>query len=339
MLVSGCEQQSIKSEAVRWNYTEFVRAVENNGVKQVTIESDETDALDSRAVRAKVITSNHQEIKVWFPTGDHKIELLAENKVLFSFTPSIDSNTFDWANLVTEFKKDNQDSLTEITFTEFIQAVENKEVESISINNDGFEGKAKFTNSSEFKVYLPINSSYLYHILVENNIAISARSQNRNSQTKIAKWTYTQFLQGIKSNKVKQVIMDHRVTKAKIITSDNHQVEVLIPRNVNYTLKLLTTKDISISFELPRSNHTVNTRKIVAESLQQHLSNIPEVTFTEFIQAVENKKVKFFILLKNGVEGRAKLFDGSEFKVVLPFNPSYAIDILVKNNVPLSNKS
>ncbi|WP_186376230.1 hypothetical protein, partial [Hyella patelloides] len=124
MLVSGCEQQSIKAEAVRWNYTEFVRAVENNGVKQVIIESNATDALDIKAVRAKVITSNHQEIEVWFPTGDHKIELLAENKVLFSFTPSIDSNTFDWANLVTEFKKDNQDSLTEITFTEFIRAVE-----------------------------------------------------------------------------------------------------------------------------------------------------------------------------------------------------------------------
>ncbi|MGV2830674.1 hypothetical protein ACLFKQ_26440 [Myxosarcina sp. GI1(2024)] len=125
-------------------------------------------------------------------------------------------------------------------------------------------------------------------------------------------------------------MIDHKVTKAEIITVDNHQVEVLIPRNVNYILEFLADKNILISFELPKNNSPI---KVIAESLQQNSRNIAEVTFTEFIQIDESKKVELFVLQKDRVRGKAKLFDGSEFSVVLPFDPSYAIDILGANNV------
>lgn len=339
IFVSSCQQQNTKAETLRWRYSEFAEAVENNRVKQVIMESDTTDTLDTRSVKAKVITSNHQEIKVWFPTGDRNIEFLIDKKVLFSFTPLIDSNTFNLADLVSRFEKDNQGSLTEITFTEFIQAVENSKVESITIKNNGFDGRARFTNGTEFIVYLPIDSSYLYKTLSKNNIAINTKSQNISIQSNLAEWTYTQFIQGIESNQVDHVNLDYRVTKAKITTSDNKQVEVLIPRNVSYILNLLTAKDISISFEYPKKNPTTNIGKIVAESLQQDLSKIPEVTFSEFVQAVENRKVKLFWLPRNGGEGRTKLFDDSEFKVIFPYDLNYAVDILVENNVPISRIS
>ncbi|MEM7758728.1 MAG: hypothetical protein AAF298_11475 [Cyanobacteria bacterium P01_A01_bin.40] len=43
-----------------------------------------------------------------------------------------------------------------------------------------------------------------------------------------------------------------------------------------------------------------------------------EVTDSKFLQAVKAQQIELFILGKNKILGRAKAFDGSEFKVYLP---------------------
>lgn len=322
--ISGCAIQNAKTETERWTFPQFVQAIESNEIEQVILENQLTYALDHPAMRGKFSTTDGQQVQVWLPNDDYVIKVLTENNVVFSFQPSIYNNTIF--------------SIPELTFTQFIQAVKNNEIRSIRIKNRGFKAISTTVDYQKVQVYLPQNSHYLFDLLVKKEVVITSEAQNKYTLNNKDNWTFTQFIQAIESNHIKQITIDVNVTNAEILTVDNQQVKVDIPRNPDYILPLLMGKDILISFKPSKENFDLTTiiiKTIINSSQQQKWHSIPEITFAEFSQAVKNRQVKLFTRKKDLTQGRLTFVDGSEFKVYLPQICNYCIDILSSNTVPM----
>ncbi|MEL6438247.1 MAG: hypothetical protein AAFQ80_03170 [Cyanobacteria bacterium J06621_8] len=138
--------------------------------------------------------------------------------------------------------------------------------------------------------------------------------------------TFSQFVDDIQSKQIKQVILDPKMLQANILTVDNQQLLVALPNAPDYIFSLLNANSIDYRFQ---PQITISDRLRLMK-----WNNLPEVSYSEFLQKVKAREVETIIVTSDRFLGRCKAVDGSEFKVYLPQSRgSNLIDILSENGV------
>lgn len=320
--ISVYQIPSAKAQRQTLPYSALIDAIESNKIKQVIINNE--------ATRAWIINPDGQNISVNLPRDPYLIEILIKNNILTSFESP---------------REVCQDSIPEITFTEFITKIENQEIKSIVANNDLTMIKLHTSNDLESKVYIsPYNFQLIFDTLANKNILISfeppinhnnlnikknetiAGQQDReNSCSEIA---LTEFIKMVERNKIKKVFIDTKTTQARAINSINKEFLVNLPlktKNVtDYVLRHLVEKNVLTTF-LPEEKH--------------YKDNSSEITLTEFIKGVDNKKFKSIKVDSSLTQGNIQAFDKSRYQVHLTPNSNLIMDVLLNENIVTSFES
>lgn len=237
-----------------------------------------------------------------------------------------------------EINKNQQ--LEQWRYSQFIQEVENGNVEKVNLYQDLTTAIVTRKNDTKHKRVTLVDDPELINILIDKNIDIDVIPERPQPMyDKLSTWSYSQLLREVKNGNVKQAMMSSDGYTALVFYKNEPTLKLVHlindPKLINY---LVNKVDITV---LPASKGTdilviEYTDKTTEASIREKPPENQQWSYSKLIQEIDKNNIASVTINQDVSELSAISKNGLKSQLVYLVKNPKLIETLIKNNVDIT---